>query len=157
MALYDTVNLSPELYHNEPVHIFTDSLNSLYVLNTQIKHPSLHTNYPNKTILFEMVRMLQQRTHILTIYKVRAYSIITGNNKADKYAKVGHELEHRLSILPYEDTHSMPYFLHKDFWLGSMSYTPYKGPIRHLQKYLIKHNNMFLLEYLEEKFYYISK
>ena len=37
-----------------------------------------------------------------------------------------------------------------------MSRTPYKDPIRHLQKYLIKHNNMFLLEYLEEKFPYIS-
>ena len=38
-----------------------------------------------------------------------------------------------------------------------MSHTPYKGPICHLQKYLIKDNNMFLLEYLEEKFPYISK
>ena len=38
-----------------------------------------------------------------------------------------------------------------------MSRTPYKGPIQHLQKYLIKHNNMFLAEYLGEKFPYINK
>ena len=135
MALYDTIKLSLEFYHDEHVHIFTASLNSLYLLNTQIKHPSLHTNHPDKTILFEMVQMLQQITHTLTIYKVRAHFNIIDNDKADELAKVGHELEHRLSILPYEDAHSMPYFLHEDFWLGSMSRIPYKGPIRHLQKY----------------------
>ena len=38
-----------------------------------------------------------------------------------------------------------------------MSQTPYKRPIKHLQKYLTKRNNMFLLKHLEEKFPYISK
>ena len=157
MALYDTIKLSIDLYHNEPIHIFTNSLNSLYLLNTQIRHPSLHTNHPNRTILSEMIKMLQKRTNLFTIYKVRAHSNIARNDKADELAKAGHEEEYRLSIFPYKDAHSKPYFLYKDFWLGNMSCTSYKEPIRHLQKYLIKHNNMFLLEYLKEKFPYISK
>ena len=36
MALYNTIKISIDLYHNEPVYIFTDSLNSLYLLNIQI-------------------------------------------------------------------------------------------------------------------------
>ena len=157
MALYDIIKISIDLYHNEHDHIFINSLNSLYLLNTQIKHSSLHTNHADRTILSDMVEMLQKRTNILTIYKVKAHSNITINDKADELAKARYEEEHRLSIFLNEDAHSKSYFLHKDFWLGNMSRTPYKGPIRHLQKYLIKYNNMFLLEYLKEKFPYISK
>ena len=157
MALYDTLKLSINLYHNETMHIFTDSLNSLYLLITQIIHPSLHTNHPDKTILSEMVQMLQQRTHTLTIHKVRAHSNIHGNDKVDELAKAGHDSEHQWHLSPHEYAHSTPYFLHKDSWLGNMDRTPYKGPIRHLQKQLTKQRNIFLLEQLEDKFPYISK
>ena len=76
--------------------IFTNSLNSLYLLNTQIRHPYLHTNHLNKIILSEMIQMLQQR---INIYKVRAHSnMIVGNDEADELAKVGHKYEHRLSF-----------------------------------------------------------
>ena len=94
IALYDTIKMSLDLYQDKPIHIFTDSLNSLYLLNIQIRHPSLHTNHPNKTILSDMVQMLQERTNILTVYKVIAHSNITGNNKADELAKAGYEYEH---------------------------------------------------------------
>ena len=59
MALYDSIKININQYQNEPMHIFIDSLNSIYLFNTQIKHPSLHNNHPNKTILFEMIQMLQ--------------------------------------------------------------------------------------------------
>ena len=104
MALYDTLKLSIEHYNNEPMHIFTDSLNSLYLLNTQIMHPSQHTNHPDKTILSEMVQMLQRRTHILTLHKVRTHSNITRNDKADELAKAGHESEHRWPLSLHTNT-----------------------------------------------------
>ena len=53
--------------------------------------------------------------------------------------------------------HTLPPTPPQDIWIGNMSSTPYKGPIRHLQKQLGKYNNIFLLEYLEDKFPYISK
>ena len=68
MAIYHTIKMSITQYHNEPVHIFTNSLNLLYLLNTQIKHLSLHNNHLDKTIILEMVTMLQKRIHQLTIY-----------------------------------------------------------------------------------------
>ena len=101
--------------------------------------------------------MLQQRKHILMIHKVRAHSNIKGIKNSKKLAKSGSENEHRLPSFLHEDAHSTPYYLHTDFWLDSMSRTPYIGPIGHLQKYLIKHYNMFFLKYLEEKFPNISK
>jgi hypothetical protein len=58
MAIYTTIKLSITTYAEEPVFIFTDSLNSLYLLNTQIKHPSLHNNHPDKTILTQIIEML---------------------------------------------------------------------------------------------------
>jgi hypothetical protein len=59
MAIYTTINLSITTYPEEPVFIFTDSLNSLYLLNTQMKYPSLHNNHPDKTILTKIIEMLQ--------------------------------------------------------------------------------------------------
>ena len=101
--------------------------------------------------------MLQQQMHTLTIYKVKAHFNVAGNDKADELVKACHEYEHCLPISSHEDAHSSPYFLHKDFWLGNISRTPCKGPIRHLQKHLTKHYYMILLEYLEEKYPYINK
>ena len=59
IAIYTTIKLSLSNYAHEPVFIFTDSLNSLYLLNTQLKHPSLHNNHPDKTILTQIIQMLQ--------------------------------------------------------------------------------------------------
>ena len=132
MALYDTLKMSITQYQNEPVHIFTNSLNSLYLLNTQIKHPSLHNNHRDKTILEEMVAMLQQCTQTLTIYKVCAHSNIFCNDKANELVKAGNELEYKHPSFLHEHAHSTPYYLHKDLWLGFMSRNPYNGPIRHL-------------------------
>ena len=70
-------------------HIFIDYLNGLYVIKTQIKHPTLHNNHPNKTILQEIVNLLQQRTQPTTLYKVRAHANIEGNGKADELAEEG--------------------------------------------------------------------
>lgn len=102
-------------YYNELVHIFIKSLNSLYLLNTQIKYPSLHNNHLNKTILLEMVTTLQKRFHPLTIYKVCAHSNIQGNDKTNLLAKQDNELEHRHPIFPHENAHSTPYYLNNHF------------------------------------------
>ena len=61
MAIHATLKIINEEYPNEPTYIFTDCLNGLYVIRTQIKHPTLHNNHPDKTILQEIVELLQQR------------------------------------------------------------------------------------------------
>jgi ribonuclease HI len=89
MAIHKTLRLITTKYPNEPAHIFTDCLNCIYVLNTQIKYPTKHHNHADKSILTSMVEMLKSRTQLTTIYKVKAHTNITGNKHADQLAKNG--------------------------------------------------------------------
>ena len=100
MAIHATLKIINEEYPNKPTYIFTHCLNGLYVIKTQIKHPTLHNNHPNKTILQEIVELLQQRIQPATLYKVRAYANIEGNKKAEELAKEGREKEHTNAINP---------------------------------------------------------
>ena len=97
MAIHKTLRILETQFPNEPAFIFTDSLNVLYLLNTQIKHPTLHNSHPDQNTLNSMVKILQNRTQPITLYKVRAHVNIEGNEKADKLAKAGLDLEHRIA------------------------------------------------------------
>ena len=156
MAIYTTIKLSLTNYTNEPVHIFTDSLNSLYLLNTQIKHPSLHNNHPDKTILIQIIQMLQLRTQPTSLYKVKAHSNITRNEIVDTLTKNGRHKQHSLPTEPHKFAHSTPYYFYKDEWIG-MHYTPYKGSIRIFQRYLIKYTTENHLTELARHFPNINK
>ena len=60
--------------------------------------------------------MLQCRTQITTLHKVRAYVNIDGNEHAYTLAKIGHKLDHMNVATPYEHAHPAPYYLQRD-WL----------------------------------------
>ena len=156
MAIHATLKIIHEEYPNEPAHIFTDCLNRLYVIKTQIKHLTLHNNHPDKTILQEIVKLLQQRNQPTTLYKVRAHANILGNEKVDELAKRGREKEHIDAMNPHEFAHSTPYYYQKDWW-HSMNETPNKGPIRFLEKHLIKHDRKYNLEIIATDFPNIDK
>ena len=156
MAIYTTIKLSLSNYADESVFIFTDSLNSLYLLNTQITHPSLHNNHPDKTILTHITQMLQSRTQPTSLHKVKAYSNITGNEIVDTLAKNGRHKQHSLPSEQHEFAHSTPYYFQKDEWIG-MHYTPYKGPIRNFQRYFIKYTTENHLTELARHFPNINK
>jgi ribonuclease HI len=108
ISIHKTLRIINTLYPNEPAYIFTDSLNVLYLLNTQIKHPTLHNSHPDRTTLATMVQLLQNRIQPITLYKVRAHVNIDGNEQADTLAKEGLELDHRNAIHPYEHAHATP-------------------------------------------------
>jgi ribonuclease HI len=92
-AIYHTLLILNQEFSQEPAHIFTDSLNSLYLINTQIKHPTQQNNHPNKTILALIVNLLKNRTAPTTLNKVRAHTNIIGNEEADKLAKEGSKID----------------------------------------------------------------
>ena len=144
MAIHQTIQKFNNEFPNEPPHIFTDCLNDLYIIKTQIKHPT-QQNHPNKTILKEIVEMLQRRIQPTIMYKVRAYANIEGNEKADKLAKVGREKGHYDAINPHEFAHATPYYYQKDWWY-SMLETPDKGSIRFQEKYIIKYDRKIILK-----------
>ena len=102
IAIHKILRIINTQYPNEPAYTFTDSLNVLYLLNTQIKHPTLHNSHPDQITLATMVQLLQNRTQPITLYKVRAHVNIDGNEQADKLAKEDLEFEHRIAAHPYE-------------------------------------------------------
>jgi hypothetical protein len=133
-AIHHTLQILTQEFPNEPAYIFTDSLNSLYLINTQIKHPTQQNNHPDKTVLASIVNMLKNRTAITHLHKVRAHTNIIGNEEADKLAKEGSKiiLVSDIPFHPHEDAHSTSYW-----WCRDDDY-PFKGPIRHLKSYLEK-------------------
>ena len=78
-TIHHTLQLVNSQFPNEHAYIFTDSLNSLYLLNTQITHPTHHHNHPDIIIFISMVQILQTHIHPLSLYKVRAHIKIPGN------------------------------------------------------------------------------
>jgi ribonuclease HI len=131
-AIHHTLQILSQEFSNEPAHIFTDSLNSLYLINTQIKHPIQQNNHPDKTILASIVNMLKNRTATTHLYKVRAHTNIKGNEEADKLAKERSKIVSDIPYHPHESAHSTSYW-----WCRDDSH-PYRGPIRHLKSYLEK-------------------
>ena len=89
MAIHKTLEIITTKYPNKPGHIFTNCLNCLYIINTQIKHPTYHNNYIGETILTSIIKMLKSRTQPTTIYKVKAHTNIDINEKAYILAKNG--------------------------------------------------------------------
>ena len=156
MAIHAILKIINNEYPNEPAHIFTESLNGLYVIKTQIKHSTMHNNHPDKTILQKIVDLLQQRTQPTTLYKVRAHANILGNEKVDELAKEGREKEQINATNPHKFAHSTAYYYQKDWW-HSMDETPDKGPIRFLEKHIIKHNRKYNLEIITTEFPNIDK
>ena len=69
IAIHKILRIINTLYPNKPAYIFTDNLNVLYLLNTQIKHPTLHNSHPYQITLATMVQLLQNRTQPITLYK----------------------------------------------------------------------------------------
>jgi hypothetical protein len=133
-----------------------DSLNSIYLLLTEIKHPTRYTSHPDKNLLQTMVHMLSLRTQPTLIAKVKAHVNIQGNEYADKLAKQGTKLPHRLPQSPHEHAYSTPYHLYKDTW-PDMAQTPYKGPIWHLLPYITQHDKTHNLELIAQNFPNIFK
>ena len=156
MAIHHTLKIIIKDFPNEPAHIFTDCLNGLYVIKNQIKHPTLYNNHPDKTILEEIVKFLTQRTQPTTLYKVRAHANIKGNEEADTLAKEGTSKEHYNASQPHEFAHSTPYYYQRDTW-PSMGSTPDKGPIRFLEKHLVKYNKKINLELIPTLYPNINK
>ena len=156
MAIHHTLHLQPTTYRDEQAHIFTDCLNVLYLLNTQIKHPTVHNNHLGTNILKSMIKMLQSHKQTTTLHKVKARKKINGNEQVDTLAKLGCELDHKDVVATYEHAHPTPYYLQKDWW-HSMQETPNKGPIRHLGKYILKYDKRHNLEIIANQTHHLHK
>jgi diketogulonate reductase-like aldo/keto reductase len=87
--------------------------------------------------------MLQSRTQIITLDKVKTHANINGNEQAYTLAKLGCELDHIDAAMPHGHAHPTPYYLQKDLW-HSMQETLDKGLIRHLGKHVLKYDKTII-------------
>ena len=156
MAIHKTLRIITSRYPNELAHIFTDCLNCLYVINTQLKHPTHHNNHADQTILKDIVKMLKNRTQTTTIHKVKAHINIYGNEQADALAKDGTKKLYKFASKSFEFAHTTPYYFQKDIWPGPIK-RPDKGPVKCLETYIHKHDREKNLEIMAQKFPNISK
>jgi hypothetical protein len=83
---------------------------------------------------------LISRTQTTALHKIKAHTNIGGNDQADALSKLRRELDHRDASSPYDHAQPTPYYLQKYLW-HSMEETPNKGPMRHLSKHILKHDN----------------
>jgi len=104
-----------------------------------------------------MVEMLKWRTQPTTIYKVKVYVQIDGNEQADQLAKNGtKKRDYQFATKPHEFAHTTPYYFQKDTWLGPNK-RPDKGSVKCLEKYITKYDHENNLEILVEQFPNINK
>ena len=87
MVIHEILILIFIKYLHEHAHIFTDCLNCLYNLNTQIIHPIMHNNHADKTILTNMFEILKTRSQPTTFYKVKAHINIEEKKKQTSLQK----------------------------------------------------------------------
>ena len=156
MAIHKTLKIITTKYTHEPAAIFTDCLNCLYVINTQIKHPTHHNNHADKTILTDMVRMLKNRTQPTTIHKVKTHINIEGNEQADIYLQ-------KMAPRNCTNSHQNPMNLHTPHhttsirtWPGPTK-RPDKGHVRCLETCLQKHDCEKNLKVMAQRFPNIAK
>ena len=68
-VIHKTLQIINTQYPNESAYIFINSLNVLYLLNTQIKHPTLHNSHhvsPKPPPLCVLVRVRAQGSHVVS-------------------------------------------------------------------------------------------
>jgi hypothetical protein len=79
--------------NTKPTYIFTDSLNSIYLVNTQLRHPTLQNYHLDKLLLQEVIKYIKDKQSLPFIHKTRAHKSILGDEEANKLTKKRVELE----------------------------------------------------------------
>ena len=132
-------------------HIFTDSLNSIYLINNHIQHPTSQHHHPDKLLIAAIVRKIYWTPHKIHIHKVRAHTGITGNELADALANEGTNLEKPEQTPHIHIARPTPY------WLASCPTGTHDGAIRNLRKFITKEHDNRETTIARNKFPYVDK
>ena len=89
-------------------YIFTYSLNSIYLINNHIHHPTSQHHHPDKLLIAAIIQQIYWTPHKIYIHKVRAHSDITGNEIADTLANEGTTKENPPNTPHSHIAHSTP-------------------------------------------------
>jgi ribonuclease HI len=133
------------------IHIFTDSINIIYLINNHIHHPTSQHHHPNKLLIATTVRQIYWTPHKVHIHKVRAHTGIAGNELADELANEGTTKEKPEATPRIHIAHSTPY------WLASFPTTTQDRAIRNLRTFITKEHGKNETNLAKHKFPYVDK
>ena len=132
-------------------HIFTDSLNNIFLINNHIQHPTSQHHHPDKLLIASIIWQIHWTPYTIHIHKVRAHSGIIGNEIADTLANEG-TLKAKSSPTPHiHIAHQTPY------WLASCPIATHDGAIRNLSTFITKEHETRETTLVKHKFPYVDK
>ena len=79
--------LNPE--YKTGTHIFTNSLNNIYLINNHIQQPTSQHHHLDKLLIAAIIHQIYWTSHLIHIHKVRAHTWIVGNKKANTLTNEG--------------------------------------------------------------------
>ena len=132
------------------MHTFTYSLNSIFLINNHIQHPTSQHHHPNNLLITKIVNQIYWTQHTIHIHKVCAHLGITGNEIANTLANEG-TLKEKPTTTPRMHTiHPTPY------GLASYPTATHDKAIRNLHTFITKeHRNRESLT-TKHKFLYMD-
>ena len=132
-------------------HIFTNSLNNIYLINNHIQHPTSQHHHPNKLLIAAIIHQIYWTPHLIYIHNVRAHTGITKNEIADTLANEG-TLKEKPTATPHIHlAHATPY------WLASCTTATNDGAIKNLHTFVTKVHDNRKVKAAQNKFPYVDK
>ena len=131
-------------------HIFRNNLNSIYLINNHVQHPTSQHHHHDKFLIATIIQK-KWTLHLIHIHKVRAHTGIMGNEIADTQANKG-TFKDKTSPTPHiHIAHTTPY------WLASCPTATSDGAMRYLHKFITKEHDSREVRVAQNKFPYVDE
>ena len=132
-------------------HIYTDSLNNIYLISNHIQHPTSQHHHPDKLLIAAIIHQINWTPHLIQIHKVWAHTCIIGNNTVDTLANEG-ALKEKPNATPHKHiAHATPY------WSASCPIATRDDAIRNMQTFVTKAHNHRQVRTTQHKYPYIEE
>ena len=131
--------------------IFTDNLNSIFLINNHIQHPTSQHHHLDKLLIAAIIHQIYWTPHKVHIHKVRAHSGIIENEIADTLANEGTLKEKPTNTPHIHIAHPTPY------WLANYPTTTHDHAIYNLHTFITKEEGNRETISTKNQFPYVDK
>lgn len=118
--------------HPQDTFIFSNNLNSIYLIHNYIHHPSSQHNHPHKILNSTIVHQILWTKHNITLPNDKANFGISSNKIIDELAIKGSIRNEHVPTPHIHTTHTIPY------WLNRIPIGEHQEEINNLQIHINK-------------------